>query len=64
MIVGFTSKTFTGTETDGFATVSVQVLTSSSGGALKSFDITLLPEKGIFTLLYVMVKTRKVVLCA
>ena len=53
MEVGFSSTTFTGTETAGYATVCVQLLNPPSGGAVRPFSVTLLPEEGSpSTLLY------------
>ena len=46
MVVGFTSTTFTGTETAGHATVCVEVLNPPSGGAVRPFSITMTPQEG------------------
>ena len=47
MEVGFSSTTFTGTETDGYATVCVQLLQPAAGGAVRPFSVTLLAVEGI-----------------
>ena len=46
MSVGFTSTTYTGTETLGHAVVCVEVLNSASGGAIQPFSLTILPGEG------------------
>ena len=48
MSVGFTSTTFTGTETVGHAPVCVEVLNPPSGGAIQPFSLTILPGEGIY----------------
>ena len=45
-IVGFSSATYTGTETSGNVAVCVEVFNPTSGGATQPFDVTLLPAGG------------------
>ena len=45
-IVGFTSTTYTGSETSGDFAVCVEVLNPPSGGATQPFNVTLLPAEG------------------
>ena len=47
MSVGFTSTTYTGTETTGDAKVCVEILNPPSGGAIQPFSVTILSGEGI-----------------
>ena len=47
MVVGFTSMRYTARETEGQATVCVDVSNPPNGGALLNFTVALLPEKGV-----------------
>ena len=47
MFIGFSSSTYTATESEQQVTVCVQVLNSESGGALRSFSVSILPEEGM-----------------
>ena len=46
MVIGFNSTSYIATETDQQVAVCVDVLNPPSGGALRPFTVTLLPEKG------------------
>ena len=46
MTVGFTSKRYTARETEGQATVCVNVI-PPNGGTLLPFTVALLPERGV-----------------
>ena len=48
MSFGFTSPTFTGTETVGHAPVCVKVLNPPSGGAIQPVSLTILPGEGSY----------------
>ena len=48
MLIGFSSSTYTATESEQQVTVCVKVLNSESGGALRPFSVHILPEEGIF----------------
>ena len=48
MTVGFTSMSYTARETEGQATVCVDVINPPVGGALQPFIVALLPEIGVF----------------
>ena len=48
MMVGFTSMSYTARETEGQATVCVDVINTPHGGALQRFGVALLPEIGVF----------------
>ena len=48
MTVGYTSMSYTVRETEGQATVCVDVINSPVGGALQPFIVALLPEIGVF----------------
>ena len=50
MVVGFSSTTFTTTETTGYANVCVSVTNLPSGGAIRPFTVTILPGEGIVTI--------------
>ena len=47
IFVGFSSSTYTATESEQQVTVCVQVLSSESGGAFRPFSVSILPEEGI-----------------
>ena len=47
MFVGFSSQTYTAFEITERATVCVEVLNPPSGGAIKRFNVSILPEEGI-----------------
>ena len=47
MVVGFSSATFTTTETTGYANVCVAVTNPPSGGAIRLFTVTILPGEGM-----------------
>ena len=47
IFVGFSSSTYTATESEQQVTVCVQILNSESGGALRPFSVSILPEEGI-----------------
>ena len=44
-VVGFSSATYTGTETSGNVAVCIQILNPPFGGATKQFDAILLPAQ-------------------
>ncbi|CAI8006271.1 hypothetical protein GBAR_LOCUS4624, partial [Geodia barretti] len=46
-VVGFSSATYTGTETSGNVAVCIEILNPPSGGATKPFDAILLPAQSI-----------------
>ena len=46
MEIGFSSTTFTGTETDGYARVCVELTNPPFGGAVAPLHVTMLPEDG------------------
>ena len=48
MLIGFSSLTYITTESEQNVTVCVQVLNSESGGALRPFNVSILPEEGTF----------------
>ena len=45
--VGFTSMRYTARETEGQATVCVDVINPPNGGTLLPFTVALLPERGV-----------------
>ena len=45
-VIGFSSTTYTGTETSAIVSVCVEVFNPSSGGATEKFDVTLLSAEG------------------
>ena len=47
IFVGFSSSTYTATESEQQVTVCVQILNSESGGALRPFSVSILPEEGV-----------------
>ena len=47
VFIGFSSSTYIVTESEQQVTVCVQVLNSESGGALRPFSVSILPEEGI-----------------
>ena len=47
MFVGFSSQTYTAFEITERATVCVEVLNPPFGGAIKRFNVSILPEEGI-----------------
>ena len=47
MAVGFTSMRYTARETEGQATVCVDVINPPNGGAILPFTVALLPERGV-----------------
>ena len=47
MAVGFSSTTYTTTETIGNVNVCVAVTNPPSGGAVRPFSVTILPGEGI-----------------
>ena len=47
MFVGFSSQTYTAFEMTEHATVCVEVLNPPFGGAIKRFNVSILPEEGI-----------------
>ena len=47
MFIGFSHLDYTATESEQQVTVCVQVLNSESGGALREFNVSILPEEGI-----------------
>ena len=48
VFVGFSSSTYTATESEQQVTVCVQVLNSETGGALRPFSVSILPKEGRF----------------
>ena len=52
VFIGFSSSTYIATESEEQVTVCAQVLNSESGGALRPFSVSILPEKGIFITIY------------
>ena len=47
MRIGFTSMRYTARETEGQATVCVDVINPPNGGAVLPFIVALLPERGV-----------------
>ena len=47
MVIGFSSKEYTTTESLGEVSVCVKILNSFNGEALEPFMIALLPDEGI-----------------
>ena len=50
VFIGFSSSTYIAVEYEQNVTVCVEVLNSESGGALRPFNVSILPEEGIVSL--------------
>ena len=50
VFIGFSSSTYIAVESEQNVTLCVKVLNSESGGALRPFNVSILPEEGIVSL--------------